>query len=203
VVKLSTDGEHVWSQRLGAQGQQYIKYVEVDATGNPVIIGNYFSPFELAGATAEVVEGPDLFLAQLDEKDGEAKWIKPIPGAGEQYVYGLRIDPWGNIAVTGYFNGFLDFGGGALPIAGSVGDVYIAKLDPAGAHVWSKSFTNQRLAHPTSMAVGADSALVIAGLFYNDPLDPAGDYPISFGGDLLDHTPGAYNADSFLVQLAP
>jgi hypothetical protein len=203
LVKLNADGEHVWSVSLGDKGQQYSKYVEVDAAGDAVIAGSYFSGFELGGTTVEGVAGPDLFLARFNGDSGEATWVKPLPGAGEEYVYGLGVDPWGNLNVTGYFTEALDFGAGALTSMSPVGDLYVAKLDAQGDHIWSKSFTNQYFVHSTAMAVGADSTLVISGLFYNDPADPGGGYPVTLGGDALDHTPGPYNADAFLVKLAP
>lgn len=202
LVKLTADGEHVWSVSLGAGGQQYSKYVEVDAAGDAVIVGSYFSGFELGGTALDSVAGPDLFLARFSGESGDAKWVKPLPGAGEEYVYGLGVDPWGNLNVTGYFTESLDLGDGTLTSTSTVGDLYVAKLDAEGKHVWSKSFTNQYFVHSTAMAVGADASLVISGLFYNDPADPDGGYPVILG-DSLDHTPGPYNADSFLAKLAP
>ena len=46
-----------------------------------------------------------------------------------------------NVIVSGQFMGTIDFGGGPLTTSGPSADaIYLAKLDAAGNHVWSKRF---------------------------------------------------------------
>jgi hypothetical protein len=48
------------------------------------------------------------------------------------------VDGSGNVVVSGYFAGAVDFGGGALTALGT--DVFAAKYSSAGAHTWSRRF---------------------------------------------------------------
>lgn len=71
---------------------------------------------------------------------GKGLWAKGY-GSDSSNQYGFRIasDNQGNIAVTGRFNGTIDFGGGNLTMSGSP-DIFLAKLDPSGGHLWSRVY---------------------------------------------------------------
>ena len=83
----------------------------------------------------------------------------------------------------------VDFGGGALTSAGAT-DGFIVKLDPFGAHVWSKK-------------QGDAAAQSVSGI----AADPGGDFAVgtfagvvSFGGAALT---SAGSTDVMLAKLAP
>jgi hypothetical protein len=48
------------------------------------------------------------------------------------------VDGGGNVVVTGYFQGTVNFGGGSLTSAGGT-DIFLFKYSAAGAHVWSSA----------------------------------------------------------------
>jgi hypothetical protein len=51
--------------------------------------------------------------------------------------------PPGNVYMTGYFRGVIDFGGGTMRVPYDTDlDVFVTKLDMNGNHVWSKNFPN-------------------------------------------------------------
>jgi hypothetical protein len=54
------------------------------------------------------------------------------------YGRGIAADSADNVLLTGYFEATVDFGGG--PLMAQMEDIYLAKLDNSGAHLWSKSF---------------------------------------------------------------
>ena len=54
--------------------------------------------------------------------------------------YSVVADAAGNVYVTGYFAGSVDFGGGALVSAGNSADIFVAKFNAAGVHQWSLGF---------------------------------------------------------------
>jgi hypothetical protein len=59
-----------------------------------------------------------------------------VPG---QAGFGVIADISGNVVATGIFDGQIDFGGGPMLSAGN-GDMFLAKLDTHGGHLWSKRF---------------------------------------------------------------
>jgi len=50
------------------------------------------------------------------------------------------VDPAGNVLVAGMFVDVLDVGGGPMTAVQNSFDVFVLKLSPTGAHVWSKQY---------------------------------------------------------------
>jgi hypothetical protein len=68
---------------------------------------------------------------------GTPLWSKRAGDANEQNAWGVAVDKSGNVLVTGNFTGAMDLGGCPLSKAGGSG-LFVAKLDPSGACLWSK-----------------------------------------------------------------
>jgi len=82
--------------------------------------------------------GDDAFVVKLDA-GGQHLWSKSFGDASGQKVNGIAVDGSGNVVVTGQLSGSIDIGGGPLVSQGG-DDVFAAKLDAGGLHIWSKSF---------------------------------------------------------------
>ena len=146
----------------------------------------------------EVLPAPDDCTTMLDQNcDGITTacaaplWSKRFGGAADDVGHDVAIDTSGNIATTGYFNGSVDFGGGALVSTAMSNDIYIAKYDTAGAHLWSKRFGDAADQHGRGVAF--DPA---GNVFASGPFSGA----VDFGGGAL---ASAGLDDIFLVKLDP
>jgi hypothetical protein len=91
-----------------------------------------------------------------------------------QYAGDIAISSGAPI-IVGSFNGDINFGGGPLLSAGET-DVYVAKFDGNGGHIWAKRFGDFEQQHGRSIAVGATGRIVVAGDFFGS---------IDFGGGML------------------
>jgi hypothetical protein len=107
------------------------------------------------------------------------------------------VHPLGSIAVAGYFEGTIDFGGG--PLTSSVGhDLFVAKFDPNGTFLWSRQFATDRDPCPINdcqldridLAVDAQGDFVLTGNFVGG---------VDFGGTSLAANGGT---DIFVAKLA-
>ena len=89
--------------------------------------------------------------------------------SGETRTYGVAADSQGNIIVAGIFNRLVDFGGGDLDSHDTNGDrwlngdIFVAKYDPDGQHLWSHAFGYSQRQMATSVAVGPDDSVVVVG----------------------------------------
>jgi hypothetical protein len=118
-------------------------------------------------------------------------WAKQFGTSGQQtYGQGVAADSSGNVLVAGYFTGTVDFGGGALPSAGS-SDVFVVKLDPSGAHVWSKTFGDSTSQIATGVAVDGAGDVFVIGTFSGK---------VDFGGGPLT---ASSPQDVFILKLDP
>jgi hypothetical protein len=111
-------------------------------------------------------------------------------GSGYETLAGIAVDGDDNIVVAGNYNTSIDFGGGALTSDGGSLDnnVFVAKLDPSGAHLWSRGFGD--IGEQTAECVTAanDGSVVIAGTF---------DGTMNFSGPSL----SSVGKDTFIVKL--
>ena len=134
--------------------------------------------------------GTDIFVAKLAANDGAPLWSKAFGDGGSQVAKGVAIDSAGNAVVSGACSGVVNFGGGPLPCLGNA-DIFIAKFDPSGAHVWAQRFGDTTDQAANGIALDTGGNLLLTG-FLSTPLD--------FGCGLL--TP-AGGADAFLVKVSP
>ncbi|MEZ4372060.1 MAG: hypothetical protein R3B07_14605 [Polyangiaceae bacterium] len=82
----------------------------------------------------------------------------------DQRARGVALDSAGNIIVVGYFSGTINFGGSDLVSAGGR-DVFLAKFDSSGNHLWSKRFGGTKDAFGLGVAVDTTNSIIITGYF--------------------------------------
>ncbi len=109
------------------------------------------------------------------------QWSKRFGDASGQYARAVAADTSGNSIVTGYFYGAVDFGGGALTSAGAY-DIFLAKLGPAGAHVWSKRFGDGDNQFAPAVAIDGLDNVFVAG-YFRGAMDFGGGPLTSAGGE--------------------
>ncbi len=187
VVKLDPNGAHLWSRRFGGGGDDAAMAVAVNATGEVLITGNMMGTVDFGGGPLTSAGDQDIFVVKLDPAGGHV-WSERFGDLSDQFGNGIAVDPGGNVIVGGSFAVAVDFGGGVLTGAGSL-DVFVAKLDPSGAHVWSERFGDAGDQLLTSVAAAPDGGVALAGYFNGSP---------DFGGGAL-VVDG--NTDAFVARL--
>ena len=75
-----------------------------------------------------------------------------------------HVDGSGNVLVTGTFEGTVDFGGGPLTSTG-VSDIFLAKYDPNGNHIWSQRFGGTSSESVRAIAVDGSGNVLVTGSF--------------------------------------
>ncbi|MBI4701540.1 MAG: hypothetical protein HY744_10330 [Deltaproteobacteria bacterium] len=104
----------------------------------------------------------------------EHVWSFSFGDDKEQFGQALCADQSGNVFVTGGFDGTLNLGGTPLQSAGG-GDVFLAKFDTSGAHVWSKGFGDAKTQEVYGIACDGAGAVIITGRMVGS---------VDFGGGL-------------------
>lgn len=124
VAKFGSLGTHLWSKHFGDEYGQSASAVAVDAADNVLVAGGFIATIDFGGATLTSGGAKDVFLAKLGP-DGSHLWSKGFGDAGYQDALAVATDASGNACLAGYFEGAVDFGGGALTSAGGE-DVFVA-----------------------------------------------------------------------------
>jgi hypothetical protein len=212
LTKLGPTGQPVWSRSVSSPGGQI--HTNVLALGSDDVIhlaGEMHGDIDLGdGVTSAAKEdSEDGFVAAL-APDGAARWLSRLTPRrmstdGDGYVQYGTIMPnaiavsSGEVAVTGYFSGEVDLGGGVRKSVKSTktdayyapdGDIFALMLNGGGQYVWDATFGN-----------GANQAGTSVGL------DPAGDaFVAGYANGALPFAAGEFANtdyyDAFVVKIA-
>jgi hypothetical protein len=134
-----------------------------DANGHLLLAAGLAGTFSVGGGV--VTQGnTDVVLVQLDAA-GQVAVAEAFGDASLQTPHGAAMDATGNLVVGGALAGHLGFGGADMVNAGddSTQDAFVAKLDPTGAHLWSRHWGDGEDQDVFDVAVDADDHVVAVG----------------------------------------
>jgi beta-propeller repeat-containing protein len=157
LAKYSSAGVHTWSRRIGGTTDDVVNRLTLDASGGPVAAGYFNGSADFGGGSLTSAGGKDIFVARYTSA-GAHVWSKQIGGSLDDIARGVAVDGGGNVVLTGNFaSSSVNFGGGALVNSGGA-DIFLAKYDSTGAHVWSKRFGGSFSAAEIGTDVATDGA---------------------------------------------
>lgn len=154
-----------WARRVGNSQTEQVRYAGADAAGNVYLVGSF------AGSTdfAPTVSG--FNLAKLD-RNGNLLWTKLYPDAGGNAPWqGVLVDNAGNLYLTGFFRGTIDFdpGNGVAELAATGNySAFLTKLDTNGNFVWARNIADGLSSPTTNAAIGIDLAIDSSGNLYTE-----------------------------------
>ena len=125
VLKLTQDGELIWSRQFGTGGNDFGLGVAVDYSGNVYATGTVFG--DLDGSGPETYHGErDVAIVKL-ARDGTTRWIRQLGTPGRDWGFNVALDHRHHqVYITGQTGGDLD-GEGPQTFSG-VFDAFILKL---------------------------------------------------------------------------
>jgi hypothetical protein len=176
-----------WSRTLGngaTTTDGWVQAVAVGPDGGVVIAG--YTTGDIRFDSADIIAGTgaaDGFVAKYSSTN-VAQWRLALGQTGEptnQEARAVAVDSQNNVVVAGSFEGVMNLGAGLASEGGR--DVFLAKLDPDGTHLWSKGFggTGEDVAY--AMAVGAAEQVFIGGVASSDIDFGSGSLTCGCGGD--------------------
>jgi len=184
----ATFGDYQWSQRFGSTSNDVGYSVAVDGSGNVLVTGAFAGTVNFRGGNLVSAGGEDIFLAKYTP-GGINQWSQRFGDIYDDDGESVAVDGSGNVLVTGYFIGTVDFGGGNLVSAGG-DDIFLAKYSPTGVHQWSQRFGGAGIDSGNSVAVDGSGNVFVTGRFENT---------VDFGGGNL-VSASAYSYDIFLAK---
>jgi hypothetical protein len=130
VAGFNPTGTHQWSSGFGNEscclGDSSLA---VDAANTLILTGNMGGVVDFGGGPLTSPEGlGDVFVAAFTNM-GAHQWSSNYSAAGHDSGSGVATDLEGNVVISGWFAGTIDFGGGPLVTGFSSNpDVFLAKL---------------------------------------------------------------------------
>lgn len=189
VVKLDAMGNHVWSRRFGDAGPQLGVDVAIDPSGDVFVLAKGYGSPDFGAGPLPSAGLFDVYVVKLNAA-GDPMWSERFGSAEDDDAVAIGAAPTGDVTFTGTAKGALDFGGGALAPKGGF-DVFVAWLDAAGQHVWSKRFGDAANQVAGDLAVDVGGDVLVTGGFEGS---------LDFGGGAMT---AAGAADVFVARLGP
>lgn len=162
-----------WAKSAGGNDTDHALSIDIDSSGCVYTTGYFYSTvdFDPGPGTYNMTSSGynDIYVQKLDS-NGDFLWAI---SAGDQYAdYGssITIDNSGNIYVTGFFRGTVDFdpGPGTYNLSSintSTVDSYILKLDGNGNLLWAKPINGTGQANGYSIVTDNANNIYVGGAF--------------------------------------
>lgn len=161
LLKLDAAGDHVWSKGFSAaQSSPNFKITSVAAApdGSVTIAGPVGGGTDFGGGPTGT---GGLYVARFDA-GGAYQWNRMIGGTSGSTVV-AAVDAAGEVAVTGGYLGIISFGAGMFTNTAAMTNVFLAKLDPQGEHLWSKAFASAGPDDARGIALDPTSQRIVIG----------------------------------------
>ncbi|MFH0964927.1 MAG: SBBP repeat-containing protein, partial [Planctomycetota bacterium] len=192
VAKLSPSGTHLWSTYLGGASEDIGYGVTADGDGNVLVTGyTNSSNWVTGGFDTKYNGGQDTFVAKLSPS-GAHLWSTYVGGSAYEIGCGVAADASGNVLVTGETSSSGWVSGGFDTSYNGTFDVFVAKLSPLGAHLWSTYLGGGSEEIGYGVAADGPGNVLVTGWTYSSGW-------VSDGFD-TDYDGGQ---DAFVVKLSP
>lgn len=171
VLKLDSNGNFVWVRTFeGSNAYSEGTSIHIDAAGS-IYTAGYFEgivDFDPSAATYNLpsLGGSDIFIQKMDS-NGNFLWARAF-GESNNEEGKMNLDAAGNVLITGFYSGTVDFdpGVGVMNLSAvSNLDAFLLKLDTNGNFVWVKGFGGSGYEEGRSLAVDGLGNMYVTGYF--------------------------------------
>jgi hypothetical protein len=143
---LQVDDYEGWTRTWGADDDDEGFAVAVDSDGCSYVTGQFVGTVDFDPGPGVVERtsngGYDIFLAKYGPA-GVLRWVKTWGSSDFDSGYGVAVDNWPNVYVTGSFSGSVDFDTGAgtdYRTSSGYTDVFLSKFSADGEYLWSRQW---------------------------------------------------------------
>ena len=172
ILKLNQQGNLVWAKKIGSEYSDHCNNLALDNNGNIYMTGTFslevdFNPgsgiFNLISRGAN-----DIFVLKLNSS-GEFGWAASMGDDVSDEGTSITVGQDGNVLVTGWFQGTVDFdpGIGLYNYTALGVDCFILKLNPSGNFIWAKMAGGVGIVEGHTIKTDKKNNIYISGLFKN------------------------------------
>jgi hypothetical protein len=194
IAKYSPTGAFLWAMRIGGSNSDVGLSLATNSSGDITITGTFKGTVDFGGGPQSNAGRNDIFVAKYSS-NGAYLWSRSFGSTTDDYGYGVAVDGYGNVLLTGTFTDTIDFGGGPMSPFGG-GDIFLAKYSPTGQYIWAEHFgssiSNASMGY--SVSVDGSNNIVLTGTVIGNIQNIGDEW-------LLDRSGGTY--DILLAKFSP
>lgn len=176
VARLDSIDTYFWIKSMGGSSDDVANSIISNIYDDAITTGYFSDKANFATGSSSYVltsfGSTDAFISKLDGK-GNYSFASQLGGSSEDIGKSVKIDNNNNILSTGWFNGTADFNpskGTAYLYSNGNSDIYISKLNSAGAYSWAKQIGGTEDDKAYNMILDANNDIYSTG-FYEARVD--------------------------------
>ncbi len=174
IACYDVEGNYKWAKSISGAGVEDFGYgIALDRSGSLYITGQFggTADFDPGPAVANLISNGDYdaFVAKYDIS-GNYLWARKLGGNDYNNDRGNAVttDAAGNVLVTGYFSGTVNFDAGSglsNLVSNGWEDIFIAKYNDSGSPLWAKSMGGKRDEYGKVLCLDRTGNIYITGTF--------------------------------------
>jgi Beta-propeller repeat len=160
-----------FTKTMGYTDHDLGQSVAVDSSGNVYITGSFRGTVDFdpgTGTDSHTSAGEeDIFLTKINA-DGSYGYTKTMGYTDHDYGQSVAVDSGGNVYITGYFGGTVDFNpGGTADSHTSEGleDIFLTKINADGSYGYTKTMGGTNDDYGQFVAVDGSDNVYVTGFF--------------------------------------
>lgn len=162
LVNITSSLQFKWTKTFkGPSQEDEIDAVASDSEGNVYVSGKFEDSLIIEGQNQTITSNgmADIMLVKYD-KNGNWQWTKQFGSTQEDNVFDTDCDNQGNVILSGYFQGVVQFGNFTLTSQGGF-DMMVLKINPEGNVLWAKNFGGSGHDGGNEVAIGNDNTILV------------------------------------------
>lgn len=163
VAKYDSAGVLLWVKGIGGGEQDWGYAVTTDASNNIYVTGTYaWYAIHFTATDSLAISAPqatNCFIAKYDPS-GNFLWARS-GGCSYSKSSAIATDPSGNVIISGFYNGSINFS--STTLTGGASNLFFVKYDPSGNIIWAKSGTTSSMCGTNAMKCDASGNIYATG----------------------------------------
>jgi hypothetical protein len=202
ILKINAEATYGWTRRIGGIQDDQGWGLAADSSGTVFLTGSYRGTFNFGldfGATDNKTAAgeSDIFITKF-HNNGFYQGTKSMGGTDYDGGFAIASTPSGDIAVTGYYRGTvnfrLDFGGTDNKTSAGGFDIFVTKINAGFSYGWTKVAGGSGWDWGLGITLDSSGNIYTAGMFTST---------VNFGLDFgtTDNKTAAGNNDIFISRI--
>jgi hypothetical protein len=137
-VSYNTQGDILWVKHIGQGNWAGGFDADYDDNGNCYLTGWIDSAGIFDGTMVYAAGSGDGYVAKYGPS-GNLLWVRTVGGVDYDICWGVDVDPYENVLITGFFENSATFGSTTLESRNiDQRDIFLSKMDASGNILWAK-----------------------------------------------------------------
>ncbi|MDP4268259.1 MAG: hypothetical protein Q8880_12600, partial [Bacteroidota bacterium] len=179
VAKYNNAGICQWAINIDGGVSKKESAIKTDVAGNVYVTGVFRDTAFFGSTTLISSGGSDVFIAKYSNT-GVLQWAIKSGGSSDDEAKSITTDVYGNVIITGYFNGTASFGSTSLTSSGS-SDIFIAKYNNSGILLWAVKAGGSEYDASSAITTDVSGNIYVTGSFQGS---------VNFGATTLNSSTG-------------